>query len=63
MPDARAREGPMIPFASQRGSGQDLGTHPQNEYDNEIAEVLDIRGAVASDLHGALKEWEAQAAA
>ncbi|MFM9926755.1 relaxase/mobilization nuclease domain-containing protein [Variovorax sp. H27-G14] len=51
----------MIPFASQRGGGQDLATHLQNAYDNEIAEVVGIRGAVASDLHGAFKEWEVQA--
>ncbi|PZQ75291.1 MAG: relaxase [Sphingomonas sp.] len=51
----------MIPFASQRGGGQDLATHLQNAYDNEIAEVVEIRGAVADDLHGAFKEWEVQA--
>ena len=51
----------MIPFASQRGGGQDLATHVQNAYDNEIAEVVHIRGAVADDLHGAFKEWEIQA--
>lgn len=48
----------MIPFASQRGGGQDLATHLLNEYDNEIAALDQLRGAVASDLHGALKEWE-----
>lgn len=51
----------MIPFASQRGGGQDLATHLQNAYDNEITEVAQIRGAVADDLHGAFKEWEVQA--
>jgi len=51
----------MIPFASQRGGGQDLATHLLNEYDNEIAEVAHLRGAIASDLHGAFKEWEVQA--
>lgn len=51
----------MIPFASQRGGGQDLATHLQNEYDNEIMEVVEVRGAVARDLHGAFKEWEVQA--
>ncbi|MGU9851121.1 hypothetical protein ACU680_10020 [Pseudomonas koreensis] len=44
----------MIPFASQRGSGQDLATHLLNAYD-ELAEVADLRGAVAHDLHGAFK--------
>lgn len=53
----------MIPFASQRGGGQDLATHLMNEYDNENAEVEQIRGAIAGDLHGAFKEWEVQARA
>jgi len=51
----------MIPFASQRGLGQDLATHLLNEHDNEVMEVADIRGAIAMDLHGAFAEWEAQA--
>ena len=53
----------MIPFASQRGSGQDLATHLLNEHDNEYMELADLRGAVADDLHGAFAEWEAQASA
>lgn len=51
----------MIPFASQRGLGQDLATHLLNEHDNEVMEVVNIRGAIAEDLHGAFAEWEAQA--
>ena len=51
----------MIPFASQRGLGQDLATHLLNEHDNEVMEVAHIRGAIAMDLHGAFAEWEAQA--
>lgn len=51
----------MIPFASQRGGGQDLATHLQNTYDNELMEVVEVRGSVARDLHGAFKEWEVQA--
>lgn len=51
----------MIPFASQRGGGQDLATHLLNAYDNEITEVAHLRGAIADDLHGAFKEWEVQA--
>ena len=51
----------MIPFASQRGGGQDLATHLLNAYDNEIAEVDQIRGAIAGDLHAAFKEWQVQA--
>jgi len=53
----------MIPFASQRGGGQDLATHLLNAHDNEVIEVVELRGAVARDLHGAFAEWEAQAAA
>ena len=48
----------MIPKASQRGLGQDLATHLQNAYDNEYLEIAELRGAVASDLHGAFAEWE-----
>lgn len=51
----------MIPFASQRGGGQDLATHLLNDYDNDLAEVDHVRGAIARDLHGAFKEWEVQA--
>ena len=51
----------MIPFASQRGSGQDLATHLQNEIDNEKVEIYDLRGSVADDLDGAFAEWKAQA--
>lgn len=53
----------MIPFASQRGLGQDLAAHLQNEYDNERMEVAGLRGSVAQDLHGAFAEWEVQAKA
>jgi len=51
----------MIPFASQRGTGQDLAVHLLNEHDNEYMEVAELRGAVADDLPGAFAEWEAQA--
>jgi len=51
----------MIPKASQRAFGQDLATHLQNAYDNELVEVVDLRGAIANDLHGAFKEWQVQA--
>lgn len=53
----------MIPYASQRGGGQDLATHLMNAHDNESLELVDVRGAVARDLHGAFAEWEAQAKA
>lgn len=51
----------MIPFGSQRGEGPELATHLHNAQDNEQVEVMQIRGAVARDLHGAIAEWEAQA--
>ena len=51
----------MIPFGSQRALGQDLATHLQNAEENERLEVVQVRGAVARDLHGAFAEWEAQA--
>lgn len=53
----------MIPFGSQRAGGQDLATHLLNTQDNETMEVMQVRGAVARDLHGAFAEWEAQAGA
>lgn len=49
----------MIPFASQRGNGQDLATHLMNAHDNERIELFEVRRAVARDLHGAFAEWEA----
>ncbi|MEX2374458.1 MAG: relaxase [Dehalococcoidia bacterium] len=49
----------MIPFASQRGNGQDLATHLLNAHDNERIELFEVRRAVARDLHGAVAEWEA----
>ncbi|MBS9405466.1 relaxase/mobilization nuclease domain-containing protein [Halomonas sp. TRM85114] len=51
----------MIPFGSQRGLGQDLATHLLNAHDNERVEVIEVHGAIADDLHGAMTEWEAHA--
>ncbi len=51
----------MIPFATQRGAGQDLATHLLNAHDNECVEIAELRGSIADDLHGAFSEWEAQA--
>lgn len=51
----------MIPFGSQRGSGQDLAFHLMNGEDNEYVEILALRGAIADDLPGAIAEWEVQA--
>lgn len=52
-------EGAMIPKASQRAGGQDLTTHLLNAFDNEYVEVAEVRGVIATDLHGAFAEWEA----
>ncbi len=51
----------MIPKGSQRAGGQQLATHLLNEFDNERVHVLDVRGAMARDLHGAFAEWRAHA--
>lgn len=51
----------MIPFASQRGSGQDLATHLLNAHENEKVVLAHLRGAIAQDLHGAFAEWQLQA--
>ena len=53
----------MIPFGSQRGSGQDLAIHLMNAHDNEYVELAGLRGAMAADLSGAFAEWETQARA
>jgi hypothetical protein len=52
----------MIIKASQRGNGSDLATHLCNEFDNEQIEIAQVRGTVATDLHGAFAEVEAIAA-
>ena len=51
----------MIPFASQRGLGQDLAIHLLNAQDNEQVDLAHVRGSIARDLHGAFAEWELQA--
>ncbi|MGE0278464.1 MAG: relaxase/mobilization nuclease domain-containing protein [Nitrospiraceae bacterium] len=53
----------MIPKASQRGGGQQLATHLLNAHDNERVEIIDMRGSVARDLHGAFAEWRAASTA
>lgn len=53
----------MILKASQRGGGQDLATHLMNTHANERMEILDVRGTVARDLHGAFAEWQAASTA
>jgi|SRR5579883_1183780 len=53
----------MIPKGSQRAGGQQLATHLLNEYANDRVEVVEVRGAVAQDLHGAFAEWFAESKA
>jgi hypothetical protein len=52
----------MILKGNQRVGGTDLASHLQNEFDNDLVEVAEIRGTVAQDLHGAFGEYEAIAA-
>lgn len=51
----------MIPFASQRGEGAELGTHVQNERDNLEVEIMEVRGTVSRDVDGWMREIEAHA--
>ena len=49
----------MILKGSQRASAADLSTHLMNDRDNEHVALLEMRGFVADDLHGALNEAHA----
>lgn len=49
----------MILKASQRGGGMALARHLMNEVDNDHVELHELRGFVADDLPGALKEAHA----
>lgn len=49
----------MVPKASQRANGRQLAIHLLNAHDNERVEIAHIRGAIASDLPGAIEEWHA----
>ncbi|SDU42736.1 relaxase/mobilization nuclease domain-containing protein [Stappia sp. ES.058] len=49
----------MILKASQRGGGAQLARHLLNDTDNDHVRVHELRGFVASDLHGAFKEAHA----
>jgi hypothetical protein len=51
----------MIPFASQRGQGPELGEHIQNKQDNLEVEPMEVRGTVSRDADGWMREIEAQA--
>lgn len=48
----------MILKGSCRTNGSDLATHLMNGYDNERAELCEVRGTIADDLHGAFAEIE-----
>ena len=47
----------MILKGNQRTGAADLATHLSNEYDNTRVEIVQLRGVVADDLHGALAEF------
>ena len=47
----------MILKGNQRGSGQRLATQLLNADNNQCVEILDLRGSIAQDLHGAFEEW------
>src|SRR5579862_2439742 len=49
----------MILKGSQRGSGQRLASQLLNTDNNQRIEILELRGSIAEDLHGAFKEWYA----
>lgn len=50
----------MILFGSQRGSPVEFGAHLTNAEDNELVEIMQLRGAIADDPIGALAEWGLQ---
>ncbi len=51
----------MILKASQRSGAAQLGRHLLNAQDNEHVEVFEVRGFIAEDIMGAMKESEALA--
>jgi hypothetical protein len=59
-PDTRNTEATPFLTGSQHTSGQELATQLLNADNNQHIEVLDLRGSIAQDLHGAFKEWYAQ---
>jgi hypothetical protein len=50
----------MILKGNRRGGGRQLAAHLMNSFDNETVELVEVRGAVARDLSGAISEWNAQ---
>jgi hypothetical protein len=57
--DAGAWDQVMILKGSQRAGASALADHLMNDRDNDQVTVLEIRGFVADDLHGALSEAHA----
>ena len=53
----------MILKGNQRGSGQQLASQLLNADNNQRVEILELRGSIAEDLHGAFEEWSACAMA
>jgi len=49
----------MILNANERGNAKDLARHLLNTRDNDHVDLHDLRGFIADDLHGALREAEA----
>jgi hypothetical protein len=49
----------MILKGNPRDGGQKLATQLLNADNNQRIEILELRGAIADDLHGAFEEWEA----
>ncbi len=49
----------MILNANERGNAGDLARHLLNTRDNDHVDLHDLRGFIADDLHGALREAEA----
>jgi|SRR5579863_3414732 len=47
----------MILKGNQRGSGQRLASQLLNPDNNQRVEILELRGSIAQDLHGAFEEW------
>lgn len=49
----------MILNANERGNAKELARHLLNARDNDHVDLHDLRGFIADDLHGALREAEA----
>jgi len=47
----------MILKGNARGSGRRLAAQLLNADNNQRIEILELRGSIAQDLHGAFEEW------